>query len=89
MAGDEDSANRYLFCGFESCGPEPGVCEQCRQLQPLYFGDRSYWDRREGSYLCGDCLDIRIANDKEIVAYLEAMIEAQRDHESQHMPWML
>lgn len=37
----------------------------------------------------GDCLDERIAADKEYAKYMEEMIENQRDHEASHMPWML
>lgn len=84
------SASRcYRAYGFDPCGFEPDECERCKQVKPLYFGDRDYWDSREGSHLCGDCLDARIAADKEYAKYMEQMIENQRDHEASHMPCMM
>ena len=84
------SASRcYRAYGFDPCEFEPDECERCKQVKPLYFGDRDYWDSREGSHLCGDCLDERIAADKEYAAYVEQMIDNQRDHEASHMPWMM
>lgn len=79
----------YRAYGFDPCEFEPDECERCKQVKPLYFGDRDYWDSREGSHLCGDCLDERIAADKEYAEYMEQMINNQRDHEASHMPWML
>lgn len=64
------SASRcYRAYGFDPCECEPDECERCKQVKPLYFGDRDYWDSREGSYLCGDCLDERIAADKKYAAH--------------------
>ncbi|TWU51538.1 hypothetical protein [Rubripirellula reticaptiva] len=86
---DFGSSHCYRAYGFEPCEYEPDECERCKQVKPLYFGDRDYWDSREGSHLCGDCLDEQIAADKEYTAYMEEMIESQRDHEASHMPWMM
>jgi uncharacterized protein CbrC (UPF0167 family) len=86
MSAEEQS---YLAYGFELCETEMSACDRCQQVKVLYFGDRDYWDSREGSYLCGDCLNERIAADKEYAAYMEQMIANQIDHENTHMPWML
>lgn len=45
--------------GYEKCtfGPDKDPCEECgTPNQQLYFGDRDYWDAREGKYLCAHCV---------------------------------
>ena len=59
-----ETIERFKRVGFERCLFEPDQCERCRQVRQLWFGDRDYWDGREGSYLCGECLDERIAADE-------------------------
>lgn len=79
----------YLQYGFEPCNFEPDTCEQCKQVKPLYFGDRDAFEPRDGSYLCGECIEKRILADKATMEYVDEMIQNQLDHESSHMPWML
>ena len=50
----------YKEHGFEPCEFEPDKCERCGKIKPLYFGDRDYWDNREGAYVCSECVDKRI-----------------------------
>lgn len=86
---DPPKSGGYRAYGFELCELGPDECDRCKQVKPLYFCDGDYWDSRDGSYLCGDCLDERIAADKAYAAYMDEMIENRRDHEATHMPWML
>lgn len=79
----------YLAYGFEPCEFEQDKCEQCESVAQLYFGDRDYWDNREGRYLCAKCIDARIAADAEFAKYIEDCIAEQVNHEATHMPWML
>lgn len=65
------AAAGYLDLWFEPCEFEPGQCDQCKKVAPLFFGDASYWDSREGTYLCAGCLDER----REANAFYEAFIE--------------
>lgn len=81
---ERKATDRYLVYGFEACEGGPEKCDRCSQVTQLYFGDRDYWDCREGSSLCGECLDARIAAD----VYVTEMMEKQKDHEATHMPWM-
>lgn len=44
----------YVKCEFE---PSYDACEACQTtFKQLYFGDRDYWDPREGRYLCAECV---------------------------------
>jgi hypothetical protein len=44
----------FVKCEFE---PDNHPCEHCGKKQKqLYFGNRDYWDSREGDYYCADCV---------------------------------
>jgi len=55
--------------GFVRCEFEPSehdTCDRCKKpSQQLYFGNRSYWDSREGDYWCEGCViaEARIAQE--------------------------
>ncbi|MEM1225867.1 MAG: hypothetical protein AAGJ40_09220 [Planctomycetota bacterium] len=55
--------------GFEACqfGPDESSCDQCgkRHCQ-LHFGNRDYWDAREGDYCCDSCV-IELHRDNQAV----------------------
>jgi len=72
------SSHCYLDIGFEPCEFEPSQCDECKNVATLFFGDASYWDSREGTYLCANCLDKR----REANAVYDAMIEAMIYKES-------
>lgn len=74
-----ENEQRYSAYGFDLCYFPPGPCERCEQIKQLYFGDREYWDSREGSYFCSDCLDERIAADEEYVERMEQLFEKHRE----------
>lgn len=57
----------YQHIGFERCHFGPDECDGCHNHRPLFFGDKNYWDSREGSYYCAECLDERIAHDEESI----------------------
>ena len=45
--------------GFEKCefGQDSDPCEKCgTKNEQLYFGNRDYWDGREGTYWCAACV---------------------------------
>lgn len=63
--------------GFEPCNFEPDSCELCKNIRPLYFGNRDYWDSREGSYLCAACLSERRADTE--VEQLRLCVEKHAD----------
>ncbi len=67
--------------GFEVCefGPDNDPCDQCgkRQCQ-LYFGNRGYWDSREGDYYCESCV-IELHQDNQ-VASMEVLGEMVREN---------
>jgi hypothetical protein len=67
-----ETIERFKKIGFESCEFEPDQCDGCRQVRQLWFGDRDYWDSREGHYLCGECLDERIAANEAFEREIEA-----------------
>lgn len=69
------AAAGYLDLGFEPCEFEPGQCDQCKNVAPLFFGDASYWDSREGTHLCANCLD-NLRDAAAVVALIDAMAEA-------------
>ena len=54
--------------GFEKCefGPDNDPCEKCgNKNRQLYFGNRGYWDSREGDYYCSACLiELSYANNE-------------------------
>ena len=31
-------------------------CESCLHYGPIYFGNKDYWDPREGHYHCEECV---------------------------------
>jgi hypothetical protein len=65
---------RFKEYGFEPCEGGPDKCEVCSEVKMLFFGDRDYWDSREGRYVCAECLQGRIASDNESVGLAEASI---------------
>ena len=79
---------RFAAYGFEECEFEPSACDECRDVKPLFFGDRDCFDSREGRYMCAECLDKRIEADIEFGKYVKECVEQQKDHEAMHMPWM-
>lgn len=40
---------------FELCEFED-QCESCPHYGPIYFGNKDYWDAREGHYHCEECV---------------------------------
>lgn len=44
----------YELCEFED------QCESCLHYGAVYFGDKDYWDSREGHYHCESCVRSRI-----------------------------
>lgn len=67
------AADCYRDLGFEPCEFEPDTCEGCGETKPLYFGDRDYWEPRDGSYLCAQCLDARRQADEDYGKFLDEM----------------
>lgn len=62
---DNDVA-KFAEYGFEPCdGDDNERCESCKKVAPLFFGDRDYWDCREGCFLCADCINDRIEADRK------------------------
>lgn len=50
----------YRAFGWELCEFEPANCDRCGKVDSLYFGDVDYYDSREGTYLCEECLKHRL-----------------------------
>lgn len=63
---DQNSASPLCSASyeFEACD-ELGECDKCHVTAKVWFGDRDYWDSREGRCLCQPCLDARINADIE------------------------
>jgi hypothetical protein len=61
-ANFERNAEPYQHIGFLF---EPAECDGCNEVKPLFFGDADYWERREGSYYCAECLNKRIMEIEE------------------------
>jgi len=54
--------------GFERCEFDTNgdVCDSCnRKAEELFFGNRDYWDSREGEYWCMACIKARRRADSE------------------------
>lgn len=77
-----DSSNgfaRFAEYGFEPCDvDEHERCEKCKKVAPLFFGDRDYWDCREGHYYCADCLNERIEDDRKFGEEMSQREELER-----------
>lgn len=54
------SNNDFSVVGFEPCESEPDACERCGEVRPLYFGNRDYWEPRDGDYYCAECLQLLV-----------------------------
>ena len=63
--------------GFEAC-EEGGTCEKCGDKNAtLYFGNRNYWDCREGDYWCGACvIALNDTNERDYAAAMESLDNA-------------
>ena len=67
--------------GFEKCefGPDNDPCKKCGKTKvQLYFGNRDYWDSREGDYWCAECL-IELHQDNEAVSVLGGTVRENPD----------
>lgn len=64
--------------GFEPCEFETAdeECEHCGSKRgDLFFGNRDYWDSREGNYLCGSCvIELHQDNEAALVSVLGGTI---------------
>lgn len=81
-AGVETCELLAASLGFEKCEFEPARDEECERCNKpnvqLYFGNRDYWDSREGEYYCIDCLhDIDKSNEEYCRAIEEDILNAK------------
>lgn len=65
---------RFKEYGFEPCEFEPDRCDHCSEVRPLWFGNRDFFEPRDGDYWCADCIQARIEADEEAVRAYEAMM---------------
>ncbi len=56
----------FTAIGFEACLFEPDKCEACHNVRPLYFGDKDFFEPRDGRYLCAECLRLRVLESLQI-----------------------
>ncbi len=57
--GNDHLDEALVFTGFVKCewGPDDTGCDYCKTPnRQLYFGNKDYWDSREGEYWCGECV---------------------------------
>lgn len=57
--GNDQLEQALAFTGFVKCEWEPDdtTCDRCKaSKRQLYFGNKDYWDSREGECWCGECV---------------------------------
>lgn len=62
--------DKYKFFGFELCQFEADKCERCGNVAQLYFGNKDYWDGREGDCWCSNCIDAIIQENQAFLSYM-------------------
>lgn len=53
------SKHKLEIAGFEQCefGPDSDPCDSCGERhRQLYFGNRCYFEPRDGDHFCGECV---------------------------------